>query len=271
MFSLHNYVVFLLLLFAFLTLTSSINSQPTLRHNDCYGSTGTANGSYNSSLTALFDSLSSKASQNYSFYNDSSNIGIYSLYLCRGDVSNESCKSCVSSATQEIINRCPSSKTAIIWYDECTLRYDDVNFFGKPDTQPLLIMNNPENTSSPGQPNFYARGLLDQLIGRVNEKDRLFETDEQIVKIGDESLPSYGLVQCTRDLDVGSCGKCLSDLMVEAKVCCESKIGWRISGPSCSLRYENYSFTEPPPAPPATPPSQLVPQAQPPPDNGKTC
>lgn len=105
----------------------------------------------------------------------------------------------------------------------------------------------------------------------MNEKDRLFETDEQIVKIGDESLPSYGLVQCTRDLDVGSCGKCLSDLMVEAKVCCESKIGWRISGPSCSLRYENYSFTEPPPAPPATPPSQLVPQAQPPPDNGKTC
>ncbi|XP_030970765.1 cysteine-rich receptor-like protein kinase 10 [Quercus lobata] len=268
MFSLHNYIVFLLLLFAFLTLTSSINSQPTLRHNDCYGSTGTANASYNSSLTAVFESLSSKASQNYSFYNESSNISIYSLYLCRGDVSNETCKSCVSSATQEIRNRCPSSKTAIIWYDECTLRYADVNFFGKPDTQPWLIMNNVENTTSPGQPNFYARGLLEQLIGRVNEKDRLFETDEQIVKIGDRSLPSYGLVQCTRDLDVGSCGKCLSDLVVEAQVCCESKIGWRISGPSCSLRYENYSFTEPPPAPPATPPSQFVPQAQPPPDNG---
>ncbi|KAL0012493.1 hypothetical protein SO802_007601 [Lithocarpus litseifolius] len=270
MFSLHNCIVFLLLLFSFLTLTSSINSQPTLRHNECYGSTGTAsaNASYNSNLTALFESLSSKASQNYSFYNDSSNIGIYSLYLCRGDVSNETCKSCVSSATQEIRNRCPSSKTAIIWYDECTLRYADVNFFGKPDTQPWLIMNNVENTTSPGQPNFYARGLLEQLIGRVNEKDRLFETDEQIVKIGDRSLPSYGLVQCTRDLDVGSCGKCLSDLMVEAQVCCESKIGWRISGASCSLRYENYSFTEPPPAPPATPPSQVVPQAQPPPDNG---
>nr|POE83768.1 cysteine-rich repeat secretory protein 1 [Quercus suber] len=166
--------------------TSSINSQPTLRLNDCYGSTGTANASYNSSLTALFESLSSKASQNNSFYNDSSNIGIYSLYLCRGDVSNESCKSCVSSATQEIINRCPSSTEAIIWYDECTLRYADVNFFGKPDTRPWLIMNNVDNTTSPGQPNFYARGLLDQLIGRVNEKDRLFETDEQIVKIGDD-------------------------------------------------------------------------------------
>ncbi|KAK7831525.1 cysteine-rich receptor-like protein kinase 25, partial [Quercus suber] len=115
---------------------------PTLRHNECYGSTGTtsANASYNSNLTALFESLSSKASQNYSFYNESSNIGIYGLYLCRGDVSNETCKSCVSSATQEIRNRCPSSKTAFIWYDECTLR--------------------------------------------------LFETDEQIVKIGDRSLPS---------------------------------------------------------------------------------
>nr|POE74097.1 cysteine-rich repeat secretory protein 38 [Quercus suber] len=170
--------------------------------------------SYNSSLTALFESLSSKASQNNSFYNDSSNIGIYSLYLCRGDVSNESCKSCVSSATQEIINRCPSSTEAIIWYDECTLRYADVNFFGKPDTRPWLIMNNVENTTSPGQPNFYARGLLDQLIGRVNEKDRLFETDEQIVKIGDESLPSYGLVQCTRDLDVGGGGKKTTKIII---------------------------------------------------------
>ena len=129
MFSLHNYVVFLLLLFAFLTLTSSINSQPTLRHNDCYGSTGTANASYNSSLTALFESLSSKASQNYNFYNDSSNIDICGLFLCRGDVSNGTCQSCVSYATQDITTRCPSNNSAIIWYDECMLHYSNVNFF----------------------------------------------------------------------------------------------------------------------------------------------
>ena len=122
MFSLHNSTAFLLQSFAVLALTSSINSQPTLRLNDCYGTTGTANASYNSNLASLFESLSSKASQNYSFYNDNSNIGIYSLYLCRGDVSNESCKSCVSSATQENINSCPSSTEAITWYDECMLR-----------------------------------------------------------------------------------------------------------------------------------------------------
>ena len=122
MFSLHNSTAFLLQLFAVLALTSSINSQPTLRLNDCYGTTGTANASYNSNLASLFESLSSKASQNYSFYNDNSNIGIYSLYLCRGDVSNESCRSCVSSANQENINSCPSSTEAIAWYDECMLR-----------------------------------------------------------------------------------------------------------------------------------------------------
>ncbi|KAM4113028.1 hypothetical protein ACJW30_05G186800 [Castanea mollissima] len=196
-------------------------------------------------------------------------IGIYSLYLCRGDVSNESCKSCVISATREIINWCPSSTEAIIWYDECMLRYADVNFFGKPDTQPWLIMSNVENTASPDQPNFYARILMEGLIGRANIEDRLFETHEQTLKIGDRSLTSYGLVQCTRDLDVGSCGKCLSDLMVEAQNCCESKIRWRISGPSCFLRNENYSFTARLPLLLPQPPlSQSVPAA-PQPDNDR--
>ncbi|KAK4588126.1 hypothetical protein RGQ29_019216 [Quercus rubra] len=233
MFSLHNSTAFLLQSFAVLALTSSINSQPNLRLNDCYGTTGTANASYNSNLASLFESLSSKASQNYSFYNDNSNIGIYSLYLCRGDVSNESCRSCVSSANQENINSCPSSA-----------RCADVNFFGKPDTQPWLIMSNVENTTSPDQPNFYARGLMEGLIGRANINDRLFEADEQTLKIGDRPLTSYGLVQCTIDLDVGSCEKCLSDLMVEALNCCESKIGWRISGPSCFLRSLSMHFMD---------------------------
>ena len=147
------------------------------------------------------------------------------------------------------------------------LRYTDVNFFGKTDTQPWLIMSNVENTNSPDQPNFYARILMEGLIGRAKRKDRLFETDEQTLKIGNRSLTSYGLVKCTRDLDVGSCEKCLSDLMVEALNCCESKIGWRISGPSCFLRYENYSFTEGLPQPPL---SQFVPAA-PQPDNGNKC
>jgi len=119
MFSLHNSTAFLLQLFAVFVVTSSINSQPIFSLNNCYGTTGTANASYNSNLASLLESLSSKASQNYSFYNDSSNISIYGLYLCRGDVSNETCKSCVSSATQEIINQCPYSTEAIIWYDEC--------------------------------------------------------------------------------------------------------------------------------------------------------
>uniref|UniRef100_A0A7N2LS55 Gnk2-homologous domain-containing protein n=1 Tax=Quercus lobata TaxID=97700 RepID=A0A7N2LS55_QUELO len=43
----------------------------------------TANANYQSSLTVLLNSLSSKASQNYSFYNGSFNTGIYGLFLCR--------------------------------------------------------------------------------------------------------------------------------------------------------------------------------------------
>ena len=84
---------------------------------------------------------------------------------------------------------------------------------------------------------------------------------------------SYGLVQCTRDIDGGSCVQCLSGLMDIAKTCCQAKIGWRILAPSCNMRYENQRFIDQPLAtllqPPPLPQS-LPPAPQPPPSNGKS-
>ena len=142
MFSLHNSRAFLLLLLVVFALSSSINSQPiTYNYHFCLDqSNKTANTNYKSNPTVLFDSLSTKAFQNYSFYNiESSNIGIYGLFLCRGDVSNNTCQRCVSYATQEITTRCPSNETAIIWYDECMLRYSNVSFFGEEQTWPRVL------------------------------------------------------------------------------------------------------------------------------------
>ena len=240
MFSLNNSRAFLLLILAVFALISSINSDPY--HSCLDESNQAASANYNTNLTVLLDSLSSKASQNYSFYNESSNIGIYGLFLCRGDVSNETCQSCVSYAKQDIIGRCPSNKSAIIWYDECMLRYADVNFFGVPETLPGFIRYNEENTSDPDQTNFNVRDLMYTLIWEARETDTLFKTDNQ--PSSDGSIQNYGLVQCTRDINGSACGNCLYELLKEAENCCQAEKGWRVLGPSCNLRYEQYSFTK---------------------------
>ena len=267
---LHNTPAFLLILCVVFALTSSINSQPAAyaTHICLDQSNETANADYKSNLTVLLESLSSKASQNYSFYNESSNIGIYGLYLCRGDVSNETCQICLSNATQDITTRCPSNKSAIIWYDKCMLRYSNVNFFGAASWSPAIIGQNTAN-----QPDFYSLTLLDSLTKRVNVVEKLYDTDNLTVILSGQSVISYGLVQCTRDIDGGLCVQCLNGLMDLAKNCCQAKIGWRILALSCNLRYKNQRFTDQPPATPLQPPPppQSVPPApQPPPGNGKS-
>ena len=162
------------------------------------------------------------------------------------------------------------------------LRYADVNFFGVPETLPGFIRYNEENTSNPDQTNFNVRDLMYTLIWEARETDTLFKTDNQ--PSSDGSIQNYGLVQCTRDIDGSACGNCLDELLNEAKDCCQAQKGWRVSSPSCNLRYEQYSFTEqapatpplPPQSVPAAPPAPLpqsVPAAPPPPPpgTGKIC
>ena len=155
------------------------------------------------------------------------------------------------------------------------LRYSDVNFLGVASKEPQLIWwNTDQNISAPDQLNFNALSLLYDLIDNVGTTDMLYKTGVKEVTLSDGPTNSSGLVQCTRDIDVDSCRQCLSGLIDEAHKCCESKIGWRVLAPSCNLRYENYSFTEQPPATPLPPPPpQSVPAAPQPStarDNGKS-
>lgn len=57
----------------------------------------------------------------------------YGLALCRGDVSTSDCKTCVVEAGSEIRKRCPNNKGAIIWYDNCLVKYSNEEFFGQID------------------------------------------------------------------------------------------------------------------------------------------
>ena len=128
MFSLHNFKAFLLPSLAIFVLTGSINSEPLQTEPtfaECPQSNNvTDNAYYKSNLKDLLDSLYSKALQNDSFYNSTSaNGSSYGLFLCRGDVSNSAFQTCVSLARDYITSYCPTGTSAIVWYNECMLRY----------------------------------------------------------------------------------------------------------------------------------------------------
>ncbi|XP_059436933.1 cysteine-rich receptor-like protein kinase 44 [Corylus avellana] len=236
---------------------SSINSQPiTYIYHVCEDqANNSSDASFESNLTVLLGSLSSKASENNSFYNDTSN-GIYGLFLCRGDVNTSTCQSCVSYAAQNITSLCPSNTTAIIWFDQCMLRYSDTNFFGVETTSPRVILFNVQDRTSPNITDFGGQSLLNGLIADALETEMLYKADNWSGN-SNASEHRYGLVQCNRDIDSTSCGKCLGQLMTQANQCCAAQIGWRVLAPSCNIRYETYQFFQQPTAP--LPPSPPVP------------
>ncbi|KAK1557505.1 hypothetical protein Q3G72_025965 [Acer saccharum] len=239
-------------------LTSFIDCQPTYNKHLCLSPVNErASNTYTSNLDSLLISLSSKASVN-SFYNDSSN-GIYSLFLCRGDVSATTCQTCVNNATQLIRQRCPTRKHAIIWYDECMLQYSNVSFFGRAETSTALMMWNIRNTTSPDGQNYGALALIYSLIDEAPYTDMMFGTVEKVVANGNQH--GYALVQCTRDINSSSCRACLGRLTEQIQNCCQNRRGWRILSFSCYLRYEEYLFYQQSMAPVS--PVPVMPQPMP--------
>ncbi|KAI3465645.1 hypothetical protein Pfo_022308 [Paulownia fortunei] len=132
----------------------------------------------------------------------------YGISLCRGDVSTKDCEACFVEASNEITKRCPNDRGAIIWYDNCYLKYLDGDFLGKIDSQNKFYIKLSENACETTR--MHANGDVE--IG------------------GYEKI--YAMVQCSRDLSRVDCKKCLDDAVSELPGCCGGKEGGRVVGGS---------------------------------------
>ncbi|OMO76705.1 hypothetical protein CCACVL1_15486 [Corchorus capsularis] len=192
-----------------------------------------------------------KASDKF-FHNDSLN-GIHSLFLCRNDVNTSTCQECVKNSTQTLTERCPTTTGGIIWYDECMLRYSNINFLGQMELNPAYLMWNLANLSNPEEASVNIQGLYSDLVEGAPAEPTKFLTKERPVFNGNESR--YGLAQCSRDLNETSCYNCLNYLHTWIEVCCKDKKGWRVGTPSCNIRIEEYQFFNL--STPAAPPPEI--------------
>ncbi|KAM7522753.1 hypothetical protein LguiA_012655 [Lonicera macranthoides] len=138
------------------------------------------NGFYNSSVGQSIDTVSA-------------------LALCRGDVERDACAECVRNATFTLRELCPIEKIAIVWYDNCMLRYSTLSIFHNMTNDPYFIETSPQMVVSVPQFNEDLRTLVDALRTRAAGGGSLRKFATGNIS-GPDFLTIYGLLQCTPDI-----------------------------------------------------------------------
>ncbi|CAE6181274.1 unnamed protein product [Arabidopsis arenosa] len=229
-----------LLLFSFLTSFTASAQRPNFLYHVCRNTTTySRNSTYYTNLRTVLSSLSShNASYSTGFKN--ATVGqapnrVTGLFLCRGDLSPEVCRSCVAFSVNQTLTMCPEEKEAVLYYDECMLRYSHQNILSTVIYDGGYILLNANNISVNQADQFgdLVSSTLNQAAFEAANSSRKF----YMTKANWTLLQSlYVLVQCTPDLRRQDCLSCLQ-YSINGMVPF-NKIGGRLLYPNCNSRYE---------------------------------
>ncbi|KAM3701783.1 hypothetical protein ACJW30_05G200600 [Castanea mollissima] len=265
-----------LVLFWLISLTGEA-LVPSYRYHFCSNETTfIPNSTYQSNLKDLLFSLSSNSTREIGFYNNTvgqnPETSVYGLFLCRGDLTPDDCQDCVSTAINEIVQQyCPVEKVALLWYDECMLRYSNRSIFSVVEEQPTKFLWNVLDITEPDRFLKLAQTTLSDLVplaANASSGAKKFATKEVNFTV---LQTMYSLVQCTPDLSSFDCNRCLQEAISNVSTCCSGKQGGRVMYPSCTIRYEVSPFYQiqavapPVPAPVPTLGQPPIPLLLPPP------
>ncbi|XP_028791523.1 cysteine-rich receptor-like protein kinase 19 [Neltuma alba] len=253
-----------------LTLTShqGTDAQSNFLKFNCTGTTDDSNSTFQTNLKNLLMNISN-TQIDYGFYNFSSGSKsdrVNAIALCRGDVKEPDCRSCLADARITLLQVCPNVKEAIGWYDNCFLRYSNRTIFGLMETSPYFYRSDTHDVLKKDQFKSVVTKMMNLLRDRASSGNsvRKFAVANAT---GPSNQTIYGLVQCTPDLSQNACRACLNGAISEIPKCCNGMKGGEVLRPSCSIVYETYLFFDPAAAQPfislQSPPSPLSPIAPP--------
>ncbi|GFY91741.1 cysteine-rich RLK (RECEPTOR-like protein kinase) 19 [Actinidia rufa] len=136
--------------------------------------TYTPNSTYAANLKAVSWPLSPPTPTDPAgFHNSTAGRGTpdtaYGLFLCRGDLSPADCLDCVTFASTEVVERCPSSKLATIWYDDCMLRYSNQSIFAVPELTGGAFLWNIQNVTDVSRFEDVLGELLRDVVNRASD------------------------------------------------------------------------------------------------------
>ncbi|EOA16152.1 hypothetical protein CARUB_v10004290mg [Capsella rubella] len=257
-----------LFLFSFLTIFRASAQNPGYLYHNCTNTTTyTSNSTYLTNLRTVLSSLSSRnAPYSTGFQNVTAGQSpdrVTGLFLCRGDLSPEVCRRCVTFAVNDTLGRCPKEREVVIYYDECMLRYSPKSILSTLTYEGGYIIMKSNKISSiqnqkDGFMSFVSSATRKASIEAANSERKFY-----MLKTGLTAFQTlYGLLQCTPDLKRKDCRSCLQSCINGMDLI---RTGGRLFWPSCGVRYELYPFYNesaietiaPAPAPSSPPPPPL--------------
>lgn len=262
--------IFLYILLGLFTTPQLVWSQFHMVSSYCLGNMGnyTTNSTYQNNLNVILPLLTKLASVN-SFGNYSTGRGIDKvdmLYNCQGDLTGQECHDCVQLSARTIVEHCPTEKEAIVWYQECMLRYANRSIFAVEEESPFAWdystakVLNPQFGSTLGD-------AINELIQQA-----AYNGTTRGYAIGEVDVPVLGmeylLVQCTPDILGEPCERCLLAALRSMGGCCGTdRQTLEFYFPSCQIRYDTAPFVEGtggstpplPVSPPIAPDNSLLP------------
>uniref|UniRef100_A0A7N0ZW27 Uncharacterized protein n=1 Tax=Kalanchoe fedtschenkoi TaxID=63787 RepID=A0A7N0ZW27_KALFE len=224
----------------------------------------TSNSTYRANLHALLTAMSSDQDITYGFYNFSQGQDpdrVYGIALCRGDISLAACRACLNFSTADILDRCPTQKEAIVWYDHCMLRYSNRSTYGT-----FVGRNYFSRWVQDARDTELLNRHLYSLLYRLRDQAAAGNSTRKFA-IGHSNATDFGviyaLVQCTPDLSYTICGNCLDFIFTYIDLYLGGNQRGSSYGPNCGFRYSLEQFYETgasaaPPMPPTIVPPQLL-------------
>lgn len=232
-------------------LSHQIMSQPQHMHTFCdkLSENFTQTSQYKSNRDTLLSSLRDRSSLE-TYYNATVGISpdtIHGMFLCRGDITKTSCSNCVKTATLEITtNNCTNIKDAIVYYEECMVRYSNVSFLSLVESGPWAsrysVASFPDSFFNPFQRTLSDK--VEQLIILTASKTSLssstpyYVKDRKQVNNFDGSYTLDTMVQCSPDLDPANCSVCLRLAVQGVSSCCNNARIAQFFIPKCFLKYD---------------------------------
>ncbi|KAM4110611.1 hypothetical protein ACJW30_05G004900 [Castanea mollissima] len=244
-------------------LIPQATTQPSFICHTCSPGLGnyTTNSTYAANLNHLFSSFSSNTAIDNGFYSASYGQDpdkVYAIGLCRGDLNQDVCRSCLNDSTLALIQLCPNQKEAIGWYDNCTLRFSNHSIFASEDENPSCFSNQ-NNVSDVDGFGKAVKSLLDSMISGAASSNRKFATNTSVAP---DLSKLYGFVQCTPDLSEQQCKNCLEMTSSQLPLFTIGMGGGRFYTPSCNFRFDTDLFFQPQ-ADASLPPSPIFPSPMP--------
>ncbi|KAI3930432.1 hypothetical protein MKW92_001712, partial [Papaver armeniacum] len=252
--------------------SDKVTAQPSFAAQyRCLGDNYTNPSQFQVNLDKVLSSLSSDiTASDRKFFNSSTGNNldkVYGILLCRGDITQETCRICAETAISELTERCPNTKEYITFYTYCMLRYSDRNIFSVMEEKPEITLHNRHSYTNQKEFNDIVAQLMKGLARMATTNANHNET--LLFAIGEIDYSPvnkiYGLVQCTPDISTSDCNDCLMGAIGNISDCCYGRKGGIVLRPSCNIRYEPYHFsdykqeTNPGPLPSSPPPKLNVP------------